>query len=96
MVAKHSTAKNLPSNAAARADTTASKIRVQLDFSKPAFERLEHLQKKMGDAPRADVVRSGLALLDWVLQNVEVGEPVTMQTKDGELHTLYLPWHWAR
>jgi hypothetical protein len=69
--------------------------RVQLDFSQKTFERLDNLQKQSG-VSQADVIRSGLAAVDWVLHNVEPGDPVTVLGKDGKWHTAYFPLHWTR
>jgi len=60
-----------------------TKIRVQLDFSEPAFEELENLRIRLNAASRAEVVRNALGVLRWATNHLSAGNKILVEKKDG-------------
>ncbi len=61
----------------------AKRLRLQLDFSPEAHERLMRIRERSDASTNAEVVRNALRLYDWFLeQKVKGGK---LQVVDGDL-----------
>ena len=60
-------------------NVVTDKIRIQLDFTREAFDELETLGKKVGASTRAEVVRYSLRILQWTLQQFDEGAQILVE-----------------
>lgn len=59
------------------------KIRVQIDFSEKALQRLDELKEQLGCSSRAGTVRAALVLLGWLLKRTADGYTIVAR-KEGK------------
>lgn len=57
--------------------------RLQFEFSKEAYDRLEKMKAESGAASFAELVRNALRVYDWVKQQEKNGYELAL-VKDGE------------
>jgi hypothetical protein len=67
------------------ATTVAKKYRVQLDFSQRDFREIELLVDELGLSTRAELFRSALVTLRWMVQKKQVGCTIVAVTPDDRL-----------
>lgn len=60
----------------------SDKTRVQLDLSHEEVTRLDALRDSCGLRSRSDVVRSALAIIDWMVSETEAGRKVVATGND--------------
>ncbi len=60
-----------------------SRLRVQLDFSEEAFNRLEDLRKETDAASKADVIRDALRIYEWLAEQSRAGRFIEVQDEEG-------------
>ena len=58
------------------------KFRVQLDFREPDFKELNDLVDELGLSTRAELIRSGIIALRWMMQKRKQGYPIVAITED--------------
>jgi hypothetical protein len=58
--------------------------RVQLDFSKTAFQRLNSIRERADVKTTAELVRNALRLFEWYMEQREGGYKIQV-TKDGQI-----------
>lgn len=61
--------------------------RLNLELSEEAYQNLEKLRKEMGKPSKAEVIRSGMALLDLVQDEKKNGNSIGIIGKNGEVST---------
>ena len=61
--------------------------RLNLELSEEAYQNLESLRKKMGKPSKAEVIRSGMALLDLVQEEQKKGNSLGIINGNGEAST---------
>ena len=54
-------------------DLGSDRVRVRLDFSREAYDRLQEISEKSGFKPNAETIRKSLRLLDWYLEKRSEG-----------------------
>lgn len=64
-------------------DSKARKIRITLDLTPQAYQRLERLEKDLDVVSKADVLRQALQLLEFFAQHTRKGATFTMRPPDG-------------
>jgi hypothetical protein len=60
-----------------------NRLRVQLDFSEDAFNRLEEIQQETGVASKADVIREAIRVYEWLAEQSKTGRFIEVQEQDG-------------
>jgi hypothetical protein len=65
--------------------TTNQKFRIQLDFSAKDFAEIEHLVEKLDLSTRAELFRSALVTLRWMIQKKEKECTILAVDPDGRL-----------
>ena len=60
------------------------KIRVQIDFSEKALQRLDELKEQLGSPSRADTIRVALVLLGWLLKRIADGYTIVARREEKE------------
>jgi hypothetical protein len=71
---------------------TSEKVRVQLDFSKEAFDNLAQIQKDLGATSRAEVVRQALGVLKWAIHHAKNRDTILVQRHDGKQTEVEFPF----
>ena len=66
------------------------KVRITLDLSLPAYQRLEELETLVGATSKADVLRDALQLYEYICRRVRDGDKIQAVTKNGETETLVI------
>jgi hypothetical protein len=66
------------------------KVRVTLDLSLPAYQRLEELETLVGASSKADVLRDALQLYEYICRRISEGDKIQAITKNGETETLVI------
>lgn len=61
---------------------TSNRLRVQLDFSEDAFDRLEDLRKETDAISKADVIRNALRVYEWLAEQSRAGRFIAVQDED--------------
>lgn len=61
--------------------------RLNIELSEEAYQNLEMLRKKMGKPSKAEVLRSGVALLDLVQSQKSKGKSIGIIGEDGQAST---------
>ena len=61
--------------------------RLNLELSEEAYQNLESLRKDMGKTSKAEVIRSGMALLDLVRAEKKNGNSIGIIGENGEAST---------
>jgi maltose-binding protein MalE len=61
----------------------AARLRVQLDFSEDAFDRLEELRKEADAGSKADVIREAIRVYEWLAEQSKAGRMIEVQDEDG-------------
>jgi len=59
------------------------KYKISLEFTEPAFKRLDEINKLAGTTSNATTIRNALRVYDWFLQQKEKGNVV--QVVDGNI-----------
>jgi hypothetical protein len=62
-----------------------NKVRVQLDFSARDFREIENLVEKLDLSTRAELFRSALVALRWMVQKKDIGCTIVAVTPDDRL-----------
>ena len=57
--------------------------RVQLGFSEAGIAELNKAQKQMNASSRAEVMRTALKRLNWVVNHEKAGDTILIERKDG-------------
>jgi len=65
--------------------TTQKKFRIQLDFARKDFLEIERLAEELGLATRAELFRSALVTLRWMVQKKQAGCTILAVTPDDRL-----------
>jgi len=68
-------------------NTEKERIRVQLDFSKEALDRLSALQNKVDASTRAEVVKNALWLYEWLITKAEENRGLKLSARDLRYYT---------
>jgi len=61
--------------------------RLNIELSEEAYQNLEELRKKMGKTSKAEVLRTGVALLDLVQLQKSKGKSIGIIGEDGQAST---------
>lgn len=69
----------------------ADKNRVQFDFTEEALRTLDGLKEKLGLSSRADVIRYGLRILGWTLDQLESDGKILVE-KNGRAQEVVFPF----
>lgn len=64
---------------------------VQFNFSQDAFQELSELKEKLGVVSRTEVVRLGLGVLSWVIEELENDHKIFVQREPGKAVELAFP-----
>lgn len=64
---------------------TATKQRVQFDFTPEALKRLESMQTLIEASTKAEVVRNALKLYDWMLTQIDPESILEVKDKEGNV-----------
>ncbi len=60
-----------------------SRLRVQLDFSEDAFNRVEALREETDAASKAEVIRNAVRFYEWLAEQSKAGRFIEVRDKDG-------------
>ncbi len=60
------------------------KIRIQIDFSEKAVQRLDEIREQSGATSRAETIRTALVLLGWLLKRTADGYTIVARKEDKE------------
>ena len=60
------------------------KIRIQIDFSEKAVQRLDELKKSSGAVSRAETIRTALVWLGWLLNRTADGYTIVARKDEKE------------
>ena len=72
-------------NAVRTERTVAKKYRVQLDFAARDFREIESMVEELGLSTRAELFRSALVALRWMVQKKQTGCTIMAVTPDDRL-----------
>jgi hypothetical protein len=61
-----------------------TRLRVQLDFSEDAFDRLEELRKETDVGSKADVIREAIRVYEWLAEQSRAGRMIEVLDEDGQ------------
>lgn len=61
----------------------ATRLRVQLDFSEDAFNRLEEIRKAKDVATKAEVIRDAIRIYEWLVEQSKAGRIIEIQDSEG-------------
>ena len=75
-----------------REEAQTQKRRVQLDFSDEAFETLLSLKRAIGASTNAEVIRHGLALLQWAVEETQQGKSIIVEGDNKDVRKIVLPF----
>ena len=67
------------------ATATQGRVRVQLDFSQDAFDRLQALKDAIDARSNAEVIRKALQVFEWVYTKRREGSGLQLVRKDGKV-----------
>ena len=84
--------KHPPPDSGRRSATTPKKQRVQFYFEPDAVEALDELQDKTGLSTRAEVVRYGLRVFEWLVDEIQGENEVLIRKPNGDVQGLLLPF----
>lgn len=65
---------------------------VQFNFSEEAYEKLSQLKESLGAASKTEVVRLGLAVLAWVVEELSEDHKILVKRAPGNLVELAFPY----
>ncbi len=57
--------------------------KVQFNFSQQALADLDGLKEKVGFSSRAETVRSAINLMQWIVEEIRIGNTLYMKTSEG-------------
>jgi len=66
-----------------------TKYRVQFDFVEEAYEELNELQEKLRAPTKAEVVRYGIRILQWVVANMEEENQILVDDGDTQKEVIF-------
>jgi hypothetical protein len=61
-----------------------NRLRVQLDFSEDAFDRVEELRREIDAASKADVIREAIRVYEWLAEQAKEGRFIEVQDRGGQ------------
>lgn len=61
----------------------ATRLRVQLDFSEEAFNRLEEIRKAKDVATKAEVIRDAIRIYEWLVEQSKANRIIEVQDSEG-------------
>jgi len=64
--------------------------RVQLDFSQPAYDDLQAIKQRAGDASKAKTIENALKLYEWLLNIEQRGAGLVVVETDGSREEIEL------
>ncbi len=65
---------------------------VQLSLSAEAFEKLTDLKEKLGVASKTEVVRLGLGVLSWIVEELSENHKILVERAPGHTAELAFPY----
>src|SRR2546429_6597463 len=65
---------------------------VQFNFSQDAYQKLAELKERLGVTSKAEVVRLGLAVLSWVVEELEDDHKILVQRDRDKAVELAFPY----
>jgi hypothetical protein len=65
---------------------------VQFNFSQDAYLKLAELKERLGVTSKTEVVRLGLAVLSWVVEELEDDHKILVQREPGKAVELAFPY----
>jgi hypothetical protein len=65
---------------------------VQFNFSHDAYRELSELKGRLGVTSKTEVVRLGLSVLSWVVEELENGNKILAQREPGKAVELAFPY----
>jgi hypothetical protein len=74
-----------------KTDKSTDKNRVQFDFTDEALGALDDLKAKLGLSSRAEVIRYGLRILGWTLEQLESDGKILVE-KNGRAQEVVFPF----
>jgi metal-responsive CopG/Arc/MetJ family transcriptional regulator len=67
------------------------KTRIQFDFTDEALHELDELKEITGSS-RAEVIRHGLRMLQWTIEQTQVNKGIVLVEKDGKQREVVFPF----
>jgi metal-responsive CopG/Arc/MetJ family transcriptional regulator len=68
-----------------------AKTRIQFDFTDEALSELDELKRVTGSS-RAEVIRQGLRMLQWTIEQTQVNNATVLVEKDGKQREVVFPF----
>jgi len=65
---------------------------VQFNFTQDAYHKLTELKQRMGAGSKAEVVRLALAVLSWIVEELEQDHTILVQREPGQAVELAFPY----
>ncbi len=63
---------------------SSDRLRVQVDFSEDALNRLEELRERTESGTKSDVIRNALRLYEWMVEQSEMARTIEVKEKNGD------------